>query len=131
MPPDERDEAMDERELSRYWNAVNAGEPAPLEDIDPDLAATVCYLRVVGDRPPADDALLRQLGEHLMVSTIPARFNSNCLHAWSAEIGTASPPATTARRRPPTGVRWLRRAWPPLELVAAILLIVALGSIAL
>jgi hypothetical protein len=132
MPATDRDEPMDDHELSRYWNAINAGEPAPLGDLDPNLAATIRYLREVGARPSPEATFLDRLGERLMDTTLPARINPNGLHALTS---TPSPP-TLRSPLPDTGTaprrsRLVRRVWPVFELAAAVLIIVALGGLAL
>src|SRR5262249_14649430 len=85
-----------------------------------------------GARPSPEATFLDRLGERLMGTTLSAPINPNGLHALASP--TAFPeirPRPPGAKSAPRSFRLIRRIWPITELVAAVLLIVALGGVAL
>lgn len=113
--------------LGHFWNEVVAGRPATPDDLDPALAATVRRVQVHGAAPAPDSAFAARLWEDLMNQSRSA--NATIVHPGPVPLPSLNGRAPSAGRRP-FAVRRLnpRRWWPMLELAAAALLLIALGS---
>jgi hypothetical protein len=102
----------------RYWDAIVLGDPLPLDNVDPQLAATIQLVHAIDDTPLPDSAFATRLERDLLWSAPHARPGSSAPdpRASRARLDIAGVPA-----RWPYVTR--RRMVTPLAATAALLAI--------